>query len=101
MLGTNDLKTGALFVYNSNPHMVLWSNHLKMQQRRPVMQTKVRNLRTGQVFEQNQIDDIVKAAKSRAKRNLATRDYIRWPFIISAIILFLLEIFIRRLYRTE
>src|SRR3989338_4839388 len=53
MLGTNDLKIGALFVYNGNPHMVLWSNHLKMQQRRPVMQTKIRNLRTGQVFEQN------------------------------------------------
>lgn len=53
MVGTNDLKTGALFVYNDDPHMVLWSNHLKMQQRRPVMQTKVRNLRTGQVFEQN------------------------------------------------
>ena len=53
MLGTNDLKTGALFGYNGNPHMVVWSNHLKMQQRRPVMQTKVRNLRTGQVFEQN------------------------------------------------
>ena len=53
MVNVNDLKTGALFVYNDAPHMVLWSNHLKMQQRRPVMQTKLRNLRTGQVFEQN------------------------------------------------
>ncbi|MDO8558326.1 MAG: hypothetical protein Q7S09_04035 [bacterium] len=53
MLGTNDLKSGALFVYGGDPHVVLWSNHLKMQQRRPVMQTKIRNLKTGQVFEQN------------------------------------------------
>lgn len=53
MVNVNDLKMGALFVYNDAPHIVLWSNHLKMQQRRPVMQTKLRNLRTGQVFEQN------------------------------------------------
>jgi elongation factor P len=53
MVNVNDLKVGALFVYNEDPCIVLWSNHLKMQQRRPVMQTKFRNLRTGKVFEQN------------------------------------------------
>lgn len=53
MLDVNDLKSGALFIYNDDPCVILWSNHLKMQQRRPVMQTKFRNLRTGQVFEQN------------------------------------------------
>ena len=53
MLDVNDLKSGALFIYHDDPCVILWSNHLKMQQRRPVMQTKVRNLRTGQVFEQN------------------------------------------------
>ncbi|MDP3963080.1 MAG: hypothetical protein Q8Q39_01145 [bacterium] len=53
MLDVNDLKSGALFIYNDDPCVILWSNHLKMQQRRPVMQTKFRNLRTGQVLEQN------------------------------------------------
>ena len=53
MLDVNDLKSGALFIYNDDPCVILWSNHLKMQQRRPVMQTKMRNLRTGQVFEHN------------------------------------------------
>ncbi len=35
------------------PYEVLYSQHLKMQQRRPVMQTKIKNLLTGKVIEKN------------------------------------------------
>ncbi|MAF34508.1 hypothetical protein CMO91_01555 [Candidatus Woesearchaeota archaeon] len=55
----------------------------------------------GQVFAQDDVEGIVEAAKARAKRTLATRDYVRWPFILAAIIVFLLEIFIRRYLRVE
>lgn len=53
MLDMNDLRVGVRFVLDSDPYEVLSANHLKMQQRRPVMQTRMRNLRTGQVFERN------------------------------------------------
>lgn len=50
MLDMNDLKVGLLIVYNGAPHEILEAHHVKMQQRRPVMQTKIRNLITGGVL---------------------------------------------------
>jgi len=55
----------------------------------------------GRVFDSNDANSIVEHAKTRAKRVINTREYIRWPFIILAIIVFLVEIFIRRLLRRE
>ncbi|MEK7579777.1 MAG: elongation factor P [Patescibacteria group bacterium] len=49
----NDLKIGTFFIIEGQPYEVLYSQHLKMQQRRPVMQTKIKNLLTGKVIEKN------------------------------------------------
>lgn len=53
MLTMNDLKAGTYFVYEGQPYVVLESHHLKMQQRRPVMQTRIKNLINGKVVERN------------------------------------------------
>lgn len=53
MIGMNDLKTGTFFILEGQPFEVLHSQHLKMQQRRPVMQTKIKNLLTGKMIEKN------------------------------------------------
>ena len=53
MLGMNDLKIGTFFIIEGQPYEILFSQHLKMQQRRPVMQTKIKNLLTGKVIERN------------------------------------------------
>lgn len=50
MLGMNDMKIGTLIVHDGAPHEVLEAHHVKMQQRRPVMQTRIRNLVTGNVL---------------------------------------------------
>ena len=53
MLGPNDLKPGTFFVYQGQPYEVLETHHLKMQQRRPVVQTRMRNLLSGKQYERN------------------------------------------------
>lgn len=46
-----DLKKGELVLYNDQPHEIMWSQFVRMQQRKPVMQTKLRNLITGKVLD--------------------------------------------------
>lgn len=46
-----DLKKGTLIVFNNQPHEIMWSQFVRMQQRKPVMQMKMRNLITGKVVE--------------------------------------------------
>jgi len=53
MLTHTDLKKGAQFIYENQPWEVLDSLHVKMAQRRPVVQTKIKNLITGAVQEKN------------------------------------------------
>ena len=52
-LGVNELKPKTFFIYEGQPYVVLETHHLKMQQRRPVVQTKMRNLINGKVLERN------------------------------------------------
>ncbi len=52
-LGVNDLKPKTYFIFEDQPCMVLETHHLKMQQRRPVVQTKFRNLLSGKHLERN------------------------------------------------
>ncbi|MEK7124841.1 MAG: elongation factor P [Patescibacteria group bacterium] len=49
----NQLKPKTYFIYEDQPYMVLETHHLKMQQRRPVVQTKMRNLLNGKMLERN------------------------------------------------
>jgi elongation factor P len=53
MLTHTDLRKGAQFIYLNEPWEVLDSTLNKVAQRRPVMQTKIKNLVTGAVQEKN------------------------------------------------
>lgn len=70
MLSYNDLKKGTLFVWNGEPHEVLEYNFVRMQQRRPSAQTKIRNLKTGaislQTFKQSDTFEELEFEKKQA-----------------------------------
>jgi len=53
MLTLNDLKKGARMLLEGEPYEVLDSNPMKKAQRRVVMQTKIKNLLNGRVFDRN------------------------------------------------
>ena len=53
MLSYTDLKKGTFFVMNGEPYEVLDSGFLRMQQRKAVVQTRIRNLMTGKVLDRN------------------------------------------------
>lgn len=53
MLTHTDLKKGVQFIYEGQPWEVLEAQLLKMAQRRPVIQSKIRNLLDGRVQEKN------------------------------------------------
>lgn len=55
----------------------------------------------GKMFDSNSYDEIADFAKTKAKRVINSREYLRWPFIFIAIIIYLVEIFIRRVVRKE
>jgi elongation factor P len=47
----SDIKLGSILLYNNEPFQVIWSNRMRTAQRKPVMQTKLRNVITGRVVE--------------------------------------------------
>lgn len=53
MLTYNDLRVGTTFVLDGQPYEVLEFNFLRMQQRKPVAQTRVKNLISGKILERN------------------------------------------------
>ncbi len=53
MLTHTDLKKGTQFIYEGSPWEVLEYLLVKMAQRRPVIQTKIKNLLNGSVQERN------------------------------------------------
>lgn len=53
MLSINDLKLGSFFVYEGDPYQVLKLNHSKQARSGAVLQTKIKNLKTGAVLERN------------------------------------------------
>lgn len=53
MLSYTDLKKGILFVLDGEPYEVLESGFLRMQQRKAVVQTKIKNLITGKIVDKN------------------------------------------------
>lgn len=53
MLGYGDLRKGIIFVLEAEPWQVLDSGFLRMQQRKAVMQTKIKNLKTGKIVDRN------------------------------------------------
>lgn len=53
MLSYTDLKPGVVFLLEGEPYKVLDFNLLKKQRSKPVVQTRIRNLRTGKVLDRN------------------------------------------------
>ena len=78
MLAHTDLKKGVQIILDGQPYEVLEANSMKKAQRRPVIQTKIKNLITGNVVERNfQQGDVFEEAellKLKAKFLYAHRD---------------------------
>ena len=53
MLNYNELKPGTVFILDGQPYEALEFDFLRMQQRKPVAQTKIRNLITGKIINRN------------------------------------------------
>ncbi|PIR41785.1 MAG: elongation factor P [Candidatus Yanofskybacteria bacterium CG10_big_fil_rev_8_21_14_0_10_37_15] len=68
-LGVNELKQKTFFIYEGQPYVVLETHHLKMQQRRPTVQVRMRNLENGKILERNfaQSDTFEEAEIERKK----------------------------------
>ncbi len=76
-MGTlNDIKKGLVITINSEPYLVLEAKFLRMQQRKPVMQTKMKNLISGKVLENNfkPGDRIAEADIAKKKVNYLYKD---------------------------
>jgi len=53
MINYNDLKPGKVFILDGQPYQVLEFSFLRMQQRKPVAQTKIKNLINGKIINRN------------------------------------------------
>lgn len=53
MLTYNDLRKGTIFLLDGEPYEVLEYEFLRMQQRKPVAKTKIKNLINGKITERN------------------------------------------------
>lgn len=47
----SDVKLGVIINMNGDPYQVIWSNRMRTAQRKPVMQTKLKNIINGKVIE--------------------------------------------------
>ncbi len=86
MLTMNDLRAGATFIENGDPWVVLESDFMKKAQRRPVMRTKARNLRTGQVVHKTfkQGDTMEEADITKAKAQVLYKNGDAYAFMDQA-----------------
>ncbi|MDP3003916.1 MAG: hypothetical protein Q8N43_00155, partial [Candidatus Azambacteria bacterium] len=53
MINYNELKPGIVFILDGEPYEVLEFSFLRMQQRKPVAQTKIKNIITGKILSRN------------------------------------------------
>ena len=71
MLAYTDLTKGVLFIFEGAPYEVLETHFLRMQQRKAVVQTKIRNLITGKILDRNyQASDTFEEAEIERKQAL-------------------------------
>lgn len=52
MISTNEFRRGSKIEYKGEPYEVIEFQHVKMQQRAPIVRTKLRNLKTGRVIDE-------------------------------------------------
>ena len=50
MINYNQLKPGVIFIFDGEPCEVMEFSFMRMQQRKPVAQTKIKNLITGKIL---------------------------------------------------
>src|SRR3989344_2915246 len=53
MLSYTELKKGLVIVFEGQPYEILSADFLRMQQRKAVVQTKIKNLITGKILDRN------------------------------------------------
>lgn len=53
MINYNELKPGVIFTLDGQPYQVMEFGFMRMQQRKPVAQTKIKNLITGKTISRN------------------------------------------------
>ena len=53
MINYNELKPGVFFILDGEPYEVLEFSFMRMQQRKPVAQTKIKNLITGKILSRS------------------------------------------------
>ena len=69
MINYNELKPGVVFILDGEPYEVLEFSFLRKQQRKPVAQTKIRNLITGKILSRNfQHTESFKEAEIESKK---------------------------------
>lgn len=70
-LSYTDLKKGMFIVLDGQPYEVIETNFLRMQQRKAVVNTKIRNLATGKILDRNwqASDDFEEAELERKNAN--------------------------------
>jgi len=70
-LAINDLKRGSLVAIDGSPHIVMFAKHSHIGRGGAVVQTKIKNLRTGKVFERSMkpSDNIEEAEIKKLKAN--------------------------------
>lgn len=78
-----EIKKGLIIIYQNEPCMVLEANFLRMQAAKPVMQTKMRNLKTSNVYRNNfkENDGVVIAELERKSANYLYNDGNNYEFM--------------------
>lgn len=72
----NDIKKGAIINWNNEPYTVMEAHFVRMQMRKPVMQTKLKHMITGKILEYSfkPGDKVQEADMSRNKANYLYKD---------------------------
>ncbi|MFA6526399.1 MAG: elongation factor P [Candidatus Buchananbacteria bacterium] len=79
----NDIKKSINVLYNGEPYVVMSANFVKMQMRKPVMQTKLKNLLNGKTVETtfHQGDRVEVADMARKKVDYLYNDGDKYYFM--------------------
>ena len=81
----NGIKKGTNIIYEGDPYVVVEANFVRMQQRKPVMQTKMKNLLNGKVAEVNfhPGDKVAEADLQKKKTEYLYNDGSNYHFMTS------------------
>ena len=76
MLNYNEVKPGVAVIVEGEPYVCTWNNIMQKQQRKPVNQTKLRNLIRGNVIDHSfqQSDKLIEAEIEKKAAVFVFRD---------------------------